>query len=200
MTKTASQVRALIVRARGGDRGALGELLETFRGYMRILAEREIGPRLQARVHSSDVVQKTFLSACRNFKDFAGSEQAEFLAWLRRIHERNIRDTIRDNVQVQKRAVGNERPLPEPAAGQREISDARTSSPSQRAMRGEDAVQLAQALETLPDDQREAVRLRHLEGWPLADIVHQMGRSKDAVASLLKRGLQNLRKRLSKVR
>ena len=75
MTNTASHVRALIDRARGGDEGALGELLEVYRGYLRVLAERKLGPRLQARVGSSDLVQKSFLSACRNFKEFAGSGQ-----------------------------------------------------------------------------------------------------------------------------
>jgi RNA polymerase sigma-70 factor (ECF subfamily) len=196
MTNTASQVRALIDRARGGDEGALGELLEIYRGYLRVLAERKIGRRLQARVSSSDLVQKSFLSACRNFKDFAGSGQAEFLAWLQRIHERNISDTIRNNVQAQKRAVGNERPLDEAAFDHRQLPDAHTSTPSHRAMRDENAVRLAQALETLPDDQREAVRLRHLEGWSLPEIIDHMGKTEDAVGSLLKRGLKNLRKRL----
>ena len=59
------------------------------------------------------------------------------------------------------------------------------------------AIRLAQALETLPEDQREAVRLRYLEGQSLAEIVDHMSKSKDAVASLLKRGMRNLRKQLA---
>jgi RNA polymerase sigma-70 factor (ECF subfamily) len=63
-------------------------------------------------------------------------------------------------------------------------------------MRDEQAVRLAAALAKLPDDQSEAVRLRHLEGFTLAELAARFSRSEDAVAALLKRGLENLRKRL----
>jgi RNA polymerase sigma-70 factor (ECF subfamily) len=52
---------------------------------------------------------------------------------------------------------------------------------------------LAQAVETLPEDQREAIRLRYLEGWSLAQIAEHFDRSQVAVAGLLKRGLRGLR-------
>jgi hypothetical protein len=42
-------------------------------------------------------------------------------------------------------------------------------------------------------DQREAIRLRHLEGWTLAALAERFGRSESAVAGLLKRGLRGLR-------
>jgi RNA polymerase sigma-70 factor (ECF subfamily) len=48
----------------------------------------------------------------------------------------------------------------------------------------------------LPDDQREAVRLRHLEGWALADIAQHLGRTPAATAGLIKRGMQALRRQL----
>jgi RNA polymerase sigma-70 factor (ECF subfamily) len=63
-------------------------------------------------------------------------------------------------------------------------------------MANEQAVVLTLALEELPADQREAVRLRHLEGLPLAEIADRLGRSEDAVAGLLKRGMRTLRERL----
>ena len=74
--------------------------------------------------------------------------------------------------------------------------DAGHSSPSQKAIRGEDAELLSQALTELPDDQREAVRLRHLEGWALADIARYLRRSNAATAGLIKRGMQALRRHL----
>ena len=60
-------------------------------------------------------------------------------------------------------------------------------------MLGETAVRLAQALATLPPDQHEAVRLRHLEGWSMQQLTAHFGRSETAVAGLLKRGLRGLR-------
>ena len=63
-------------------------------------------------------------------------------------------------------------------------------------MRGERAAKIARALQTLPEAQREAVRLRHLEGCSLAQIAERLGRTEAATAGLLKRGLAKLREKL----
>jgi RNA polymerase sigma-70 factor (ECF subfamily) len=60
-------------------------------------------------------------------------------------------------------------------------------------MRTEAGIRLQQAIDELPDHQREAVRLRHLQGWSLAQIAALLDRSEVAVAGLLKRGLRRLR-------
>ncbi len=67
------------------------------------------------------------------------------------------------------------------------------SSPSQRAVRNEELMQLAHALASLPDDQRCAIELQHLKGYGLAEIANEMNRTKGAAAALLFRGLKNLR-------
>jgi RNA polymerase sigma-70 factor (ECF subfamily) len=56
---------------------------------------------------------------------------------------------------------------------------------------------MAALLVSLPDAQQEAIRLRHLEGMPVAEIAARMDRSLPSVAGLLKRGLQTLRQKLS---
>ena len=60
-------------------------------------------------------------------------------------------------------------------------------------MKGERAVRLAIMLGKLPEVQREAIRLRYLEGRTLQQIAKSIGRSEMAVAGLLKRGLRSLR-------
>ena len=57
-------------------------------------------------------------------------------------------------------------------------------------------MQLADALATLPEAQREALVLQNWHGWSLAEIGRQMDRSPAAVAGLLKRGLKQLREQL----
>ena len=52
---------------------------------------------------------------------------------------------------------------------------------------------MAEALALLPEPQRDALVLRYWEERPLAEIARHMGRTHDAVASLLKRGLRQLR-------
>jgi len=192
------ELTELIRAARDGDSAALGRLLDQYRAYFQILAARGIGPRLGQRFNASDVVQQTMLEACRDFVQFLGSGEPELVAWLERILQRNISQLVRDHVATQKRALGREQSRD--AAGKSGPAffepAAQHSSPSQRAMRGEDAIRLARALAELPEDQREAVRLRHLEGWSLAEIAECFERSPAATAGLIKRGMQKLRDKL----
>lgn len=183
--------------AKAGNEAARGALFERFRPYLRLLAERQLGERLGRRLDPSDIVQETFLEAHRDFKRFQGSSPAELAEWLRAILDHNLAQAIRDHALAAKRAIGREQSLADADGTVQWLDPASAdSSPSQRAMRGENAVRLALALERLPADQREAVRLRHLEGWPLARIAERMDRSLVATAGLIKRGLQALREYL----
>ena len=67
------------------------------------------------------------------------------------------------------------------------------SSPSQQAERREQGVLLADALEQLPEDYRQVLILRHLEGLAFPEVARRMGRSVDSVEKLWMRGLARLR-------
>jgi RNA polymerase sigma-70 factor (ECF subfamily) len=73
---------------------------------------------------------------------------------------------------------------------------AEQTSPTGFVARRERALVLAAALETLPEPQRTAVELRYLGECSLDEIVSTMGRSRAAVAGLLRRGLAALRDQL----
>src|SRR5262249_10811992 len=81
----------------------------------------------------------------------------------------------------------------DPAAGAGERLAADQTSPSGRAGRNEQLARLARALGALPDDQRRAVALHHLEGLSLEATAEAMGRSRPVAAGLIRRGLQALR-------
>ena len=70
---------------------------------------------------------------------------------------------------------------------------ARYQSPSQRAIRRERAVLLADAIGKLPDHYREVVILRHLEGLSFRDVARRMDRTTDSVEKLWVRALAGLR-------
>ncbi len=70
------------------------------------------------------------------------------------------------------------------------------SSPTERAERNEQLARLADALASLADDQREAVELHYLRGWPLADVAIHLERSPKAIGSLLHRAIVKLHERL----
>jgi RNA polymerase sigma-70 factor (ECF subfamily) len=189
----------LIERARRGDGEALGRLLELHRPALQHLARRQLDGRVAVRVAASDVIQQTFLEAHRRFGQFAGRGEREWAAWLRAILEHRVAGAIRDHALLQKRTVRREQSMDQgqgSEAGLKQGLDAGHSSPSQKAMRVEDVVRLEGALGALPEDQREAVRLRHLEGWALADIARRLNRTPAATAGLIKRGMQALRRRL----
>jgi RNA polymerase sigma-70 factor (ECF subfamily) len=60
----------------------------------------------------------------------------------------------------------------------------------------EEVLRAAEAIETLPDGQRQAVVLYYFQGCSAAEIAEYLGRSTAAVAGLLHRGLKELRRRL----
>jgi RNA polymerase sigma-70 factor, ECF subfamily len=195
MNPTTNDFDALLARARQGDRAAQGKLVDIFRGYLRVLARRQMDSRLDSRVDASDVIQETCLTALASFEQFRGTHQGEFVAWLKVLHEHVIQNLVRNHVHTQKRSVTRENRVTGSQLAQ--LGNAmQCSTPSQKLMQGELAVRLALSLEALAEDQREAVRLRYCEAWPLERIATHMGRSKPSVAGLLKRGLAALRAEL----
>ena len=189
----------LLDQARRGDRDALGRLLAGQRAGLHRLAEGQLEGRIAVRVDASDVLQQTFLEAYRCFPQFAGRDVREFGAWLRGILDHKVAGAIRDHTLLQKRDLGRERSMDDSRGGGptwKQDLDANLTSPSQKAIRGEEAERMSDALAALPKDQREAVRLRHLEGWALADIARHFGRTPTATAGLIKRGMKALRHHL----
>lgn len=167
-----------------------GERFSRFREYLGLLARHEASPRLRAAVDLSGVVQQTLLDAHRSPP--RPRTEAETAAWLRAVFRNNLADEVRRRGAV-KRAPDRDRPLGQadegPAAGH--------TSPSQRAIRAEDLLRLAGALAQLPESQRRAVELHHVQGLPLAEIAASLGATKPAVAGLLHRGLKSLRAKLA---
>lgn len=180
------------------DAHRLGTLLQCYRPFLLIEAESEIGARLRAKCDPEDVVQQTLGDAITAFPQFAGTSEAEFSAWLRRIHQNNLRDALRKLLN-QKRDVRHEQPLfpsqaslsfcwNEPVGEQ--------TTPSQRLIRGENAIRLARLLQELKPEWRDAIRMRHLECRPVQEIADELDCSVVAAAGLLKRGLQALRRKM----
>jgi RNA polymerase sigma-70 factor (ECF subfamily) len=189
----------LLLKARRGDREALGRLLEAQRATLHRLAVRQLDGRVAVRVDASDIIQQTFLEAHRSFPQFAGRDARELAAWLRVILDHKAAGAIRDHALLQKRDVRRERSMDDSRAGAapaKQELDAGISSPSQKAVRREEEERLTLALTSLPVDQREAVRLRHLEGRALDEIAQRLGRTPAATAGLIKRGMQALRRRM----
>jgi RNA polymerase sigma-70 factor (ECF subfamily) len=178
---------------------AEGPDLDRYRDYLRTLARVQTDRRLRGKVDSSGVVQQTLLEAHQAREKLCGLNEAQVRAWLRRALANNLADEAR-RLGAQIRDVGRERSLAqavdESAARMEALLAGDQSSPSDQAVREEELLRLAAALERLSEDQRTAVELHHLDGRTLAETAEALGRTQAAAASLVFRGLRNLRRML----
>ena len=191
---------SILERARGGDSLALGQLLELYRSYLTLLARLQISRRLQGKVDAADLVQETFLAAHRGWPQFRGTSEGELLVWLRQILAGTVGNMVRRYLGTQGRDIRLERQLAaELDCSSRALDGgllAAQSSPSQQAARREQGVLLADALAQLPEDYREVLILRHLEGRTFPEVAQSMGRTLDSVKKLWVRALDRLRRSL----
>jgi RNA polymerase sigma-70 factor (ECF subfamily) len=189
-----------LAAARAGSREALGQALEALRGYLLLLAQEDLDPSLRAKGGASDLVQETFLEAQRDFPHFQGNSEEELRAWLRQLLRHNLADFTRRYRATGKRGIGREQAL-EPG-GSSAVPGAGLAapepSPSRLAVAQEQAEALRQAVERLPEDYRQVLRLRHQEKRSFEEIAQQMGRSAPAVRQLWSRAVRRVRLELEK--
>lgn len=171
-------------------------VIESFRPALMLLARSQLGLRFRRVLDDSDIVQQALLEAHNNRTGFRGTSTAECFAWLRKILTNTILDHVRRYTR-EKRNVDLEVSLEQTIRGSAMRAEQwlmdRHSSPGERAERNEQLQQLAIALMNLPDAQREAIELFHLQGCELKDVARQMNRTGPAVAGLIHRGLRQLR-------
>jgi len=189
---------ALLLRqARRGEGVAVGQLLECYRGYLKLLARVQLS-RGKRRADPSDLVQEAFLRAHKAFQQFRGTTEVELAAWLRQILARCLADMHRARQApggITARAIDADLDRSSHDLAARLAAPRET--PSRSAERRETAVLLAQALEQLPADYREAIVLRHLEELSTEEVARRMGRTVDSVRKLWARGMIELRRILA---
>lgn len=188
----------MLAGARAGDGQALGQLLERYRNYLTLLARVQIGRRLRGKVEDADLIQDTFLEAHRHFGAFRGTSEGELVSWLRQILAANLANLLRHYYGTRRRDVRLERELAAELDRSSQALDralvAPSDSPSQQADRREQAVLLADALNSLPEAYREVIILSHLEGLRFPEVARRMGRTVDSVKNLWARALGRLRR------
>lgn len=195
---------ALIAAARLQTDQSLGQLLDLYRGYLGFLARTEVGPQLQRKFDPSDLVQETLLDAHRQFSHFQGSTEAQFLAWLRRILAGKTANMVRHYFAAQGRDVRQEIEGQLTASFDRrslqlsQMAVAGSESPSQHLVQREQAVIVAEALQTLPEDYRQVLLLRHWEDLTFPQIALQMQRTVDSVEKLWLRAVGKLRQTMQR--
>jgi RNA polymerase sigma-70 factor (ECF subfamily) len=155
---------------------------------------------LRGKVDLSGVVQQTLFEAHQAGSEFKSLPSGRRTLWLDRVLLHNLADEKR-KARADKRDARRERSLEQAIEdSSRRLNGWLASpepAPSDRLSRQELALQLADALGKLPEAQREALVQHYWHGLGVGEIAEQLGRSRLAVAGLLKRGLQQLRESLN---
>ncbi len=174
-------------------------IIAKYEPYLRMLARTQVRRAYQGKVGASDMVQQVMVQAVAGFEGFRGNTEAEFRAWLRQILAHSLchldRDMHRDKRDV-RREQSMEQRLAQSSMRLEGLLAGDAATPSQHAMQDEQILQVAKAVERLPDSQSEAIRLHYLEGMKLSQVADQLGKSSGAVAGLLHRGMKTLRSQL----
>jgi RNA polymerase sigma-70 factor (ECF subfamily) len=168
------------VRAAQADRAAFGVLyrryLDRVYGYCFYL----LGDHHDAE----DATERTFLAALAAIDRFT-DEGASFRSWLFRIAHNQLANALRGRRRRRTDALDA---VPELAGGE---------DPARTVDRADDARRVRRALETLPEDRRQVLVLRFVDGLSAREIGEVLGRSEGAVRVLQHRALRELARLLA---
>jgi RNA polymerase sigma-70 factor, ECF subfamily len=197
MTTPLTPSQVLLQEFRGGDNRAGDVLIRRYQPWLTFLASREIDTRYRGKFDASDIVQQALLEAVRDMPQFHGQSEGEFRAWLRTILAHVLAHQFRRYRGTQKRDVNQEvslnHSLQHSSTWLSEALAGSVTSPSLQAARSEQELLLADVLTRLPDDYREVIVLRNLEGLSHEEVARRMGRGVGAVRMLWVRALARLR-------
>ena len=177
------RTQTLIVKAlESGDEAHRGDMLEYLRPRLVLWATSRLSPGLRAKLEPDDVAQEALMAVHKSIDRFEGTNHKAFLAWVFKIAENRIRD-LADHFGAQKR----QRIQP--------LSFSQTS-PSTVIARTEEVQKVADALEALPEEYAEVIRLRRFEELSVPQIAELKGTSANAVRIRYCRALKHLKKAL----
>jgi RNA polymerase sigma-70 factor (ECF subfamily) len=174
------ETRALVAKARDGDRVAFDELVEKYRPRLAARIRARIGPRLAQELDAEDLLQGTFLRAYETIGRFEWRAEDSFYRWLGGIAQHLIWNVWQKQRADQLRLV-------------RDMTASGTS-PSKVARRNERFDRLQEALLGLSPDHRKVIELSRIEGLKVKEIAERMGRSPEAVRKLILRALDDLKR------
>lgn len=169
---------ALVELARKGDTEAFGLLYDHYNGAV----YRFLYYRTRSQALAEDLTSETFFRALRSMTGFRWQGK-DFGAWLMTIARNLATDHFkagRTRLELTTEDMG--------------AHDDETESPEAEVLAGLTNEILMQALAKLPDEQRDCVVMRFLQGMSIAETAQVLGRSEGAIKQLQLRGVRNLAK------
>jgi RNA polymerase sigma-70 factor (ECF subfamily) len=193
----------LVTRAVAGERGALGDLLIDHYDVVSRRVACVLPKSLADQLSIDDLVQQAFVATIANIKLCTERSPQSFAAWLESIAECQVQNAV-SAIMCQKRGGGRTQVgLPSQSSpsswnGFVEVLTESTGTASQKLAQHEAVCAIQVAVAGLPEDQRTAVHLHHLEGKSIEATAAQMARTTGAVRGLLQRARRELRASLGR--
>jgi len=183
----------LMVRYQRGDRQAFAALVRRHHRPLYNFVLRQ----LHKPAAAEDVTQEVFLRVVQNANEF--KHEARFSTWVYTIARNLCIDHLRK--AVHRRHPSLDQPLG-PGDDARPlgdgIADAHPSTSAERAVASSQMMTiLVQAIESLPEEQREVFLLREVANLPFKEIAEVTDVSENTVKSRMRYALDRLRARLA---
>jgi RNA polymerase sigma-70 factor (ECF subfamily) len=174
--------REVVARAKEGDHEAFRILVERYQGRAFALALRILRDEEQAR----DAVQDAFIKVYGSLRRFEG--RSSFYTWLYRLVYNQCLDNKRKDksgrhVEWEEERLGEDHVVEETGPGA--VGSGGLPSPGVELERSELRAVMIRAIEQLPDEARETLVLREVDGLPYAEIAETLGIPKGTVMSRL---------------
>jgi RNA polymerase sigma-70 factor (ECF subfamily) len=193
----------ILVELRVGGEAALAEWFGRERPRLERVVRFRLDPRLSARADPEDVLQEAYLDAAKRLASYLDRPVAPFFVWLRGIVLNTLIDLHRRHLGAQRRDAGREISFLSDGASSSESDSPAASltggltSPSQAAIRGEVAADVAAALDRLDEMDRETLYLRHFEQLSNGELAAVLGLSASAASNRYARAIVRLREAMS---
>lgn len=187
--------QALYQRLKNKHPGAVAEFLTETRPGLLAFVDRRLGPGLRRKLEPDDIVQDVSAEAAGTLGELDLGDRDPF-GWLCQLAERRIIDAHRRFYGTKKRDAAREVELGAGGDSRRvaviDLLVASMTTPSQAFSRNAREAQLMDAIGQLPEFQRQALRLRYVEGLPSKEIANQLGKSDSAIRVMLTRAIKKL--------
>ena len=165
------------------------------------LARRNLNPVLLRRISPEDVVQETLAAACRRLDFLRNCPEVPVYCKLRRLLFQTIADLERKNLQSRKRDAYREQEIADggsvssPGLDWNMFADTVTGPLTQLAR--QDRYELVRkTMESLPDNDREILELRHFDGMSNSECAEALHLTQKAASIRYVRALEHLKKQL----
>jgi RNA polymerase sigma-70 factor, ECF subfamily len=174
----------------------LRTLLATQRPALMAMVAPRIPRQLRSLITAEDVVQEASLEALRSVADFRPGETDSLRRWVWRITRHRLCDMVKSLRRLKRAARTASQAACEDDVPPLDSVAAAGPCPSTATTCGEAIAALRLALAGLPQANREALHLRHIEGLSVPAVAARLGRTTGAVRMLCNRGVKMLRRAL----